>query len=291
MTTRIFVVIATVGRPEVVGRTVAWLDRQTRCADGVVVASVTPNDVTGLDALPNPPEVVFSGKGLCTQRNRALEHLTGRADIIVFFDDDFVPAHDYLAQIEAEFAADPNLVGATGRLIADGIHNQGYSFDEAVALVEADTPPDPRGERPTEALYGCNMTIRIAAADGLRFDEALPLYGWLEDIDFTYRLSQRGRLVRSQRYAGVHMGVKGGRTSGRKLGYSQIANPSYLLAKHSVPPSLAFRLMRQNLVSNVVRSLRPEPHIDRRGRLAGNLLAIVDLVRGRADPRRILDMR
>jgi hypothetical protein len=135
------------------------------------------------------------------------------------------------------------------------------------------------------------MTIRVAAAEDLRFDEALPLYGWLEDIDFTYRLGQRGRLTRSQRYAGVHMGVKGGRTSGRKLGYSQISNPAYLLAKKSVPPRLAWRLMRQNLLSNVVRSLRPEPHIDRRGRLMGNLAAIADVLRGRADPRRILDMR
>lgn len=288
---RLFVVIATIGRPEVVCDTVTWLERQTRRADGVVVASVSPKDVAGLDTLPNPPEIVFSGKGLCTQRNRALDALAGRADLIVFFDDDFVPAHDYLAEIEADFLRDPHLVGATGRLIADGIHNEGYTFSEAVRLVEEDRSPSVPTDCPIESLYGCNMTIRLVAAEGLRFDEALPLYGWLEDVDFTYRLRQRGRLTRSQRYAGVHMGVKGGRTSGRKLGYSQIANPTYLLKKKTVPPSLAWQLMGQNLLSNVVRSLRPEQHIDRRGRLMGNLAAIADLMRRRVDPRRILDMR
>ena len=28
-----------------------------------------------------------------------------------------------------------------------------------------------------------------------RFDEALPLYGWQEDIDFTTQIGRRGRLV------------------------------------------------------------------------------------------------
>jgi hypothetical protein len=39
-----------------------------------------------------------------------------------------------------------------------------------------------------------------------------------------------------------------------------------------------------------VKSLRSEPWIDRRGRLKGNLLAMFDVLRGRSDPRRILDL-
>lgn len=52
-------------------------------------------------------------------------------------------------------------------------------------------------------------------------------------------------------------------------------------------PGLGRRLLTQNLLSNLARSVRPEPHIDRRGRLLGNALALADLVRGRIDPRRI----
>ena len=37
-------------------------------------------------------------------------------------------------------------------------------------------------------------------------------------------------------------------------------------------------------------SLRPEPWIDRRGRLAGNLRALRDLVTGRLAPGRILEL-
>jgi hypothetical protein len=38
-----------------------------------------------------------------------------------------------------------------------------------------------------------------------------------------------------------------------------------------------------------VRSLFPEPWIDRKGRLKGNLIALADIVLGRISPRRIID--
>jgi hypothetical protein len=41
---------------------------------------------------------------------------------------------------------------------------------------------------------------------------------------------------------------------------------------------------------NLVRSVWPEPYIDRRGRLRGNILALRDLVRGGMIPERILEL-
>lgn len=285
--TRIFIAVATIGRPETLASVVRHLQKQSRPADGIIVSAVSEQDVQGLDRSQNV-ETIFGSAGLCRQRNRALSALHGRADLIVFFDDDFVPHRDYLRSLEARFEAEPDLAGATGLVIADGIHGVGIPFEEATRLADTFHVATEPSERPIEALYGCNMAIRTAACEGLKFDERLPLYGWLEDIDFTYRLSARGRLVKSAAFAGVHMGVKGGRTSGRRLGYSQIANPVYLLRKGSIPRHLAYRLMRQNLASNLVRSIRPEPRIDRIGRLKGNLLALADVARGRVDPERVL---
>lgn len=287
--TRIFVAIATVGRPETLARVVQYLGKQSRPADGILVSAVSEKDVQNLDQSSNI-EVVFGLAGSSRQRNRALSLLTGRADLIVFLDDDFVPHRDYLRSLEIRFGSEPEIVGATGLLIADGIHGTGIEFDDAVQLAENfRIAPEPT-ERSIEALYGCNMTVRASACEGLEFDERLPLYGWLEDIDFTYRLSARGSLVKNSSLAGVHMGVKRGRTSGRRFGYSQIANPVYLLRKGSIPRHLAFRLMRQNLASNMIRIFKPEPSIDRLGRLKGNLLALADVVRGRVDPERVLKL-
>ncbi|MEJ2458066.1 MAG: glycosyltransferase family 2 protein [Novosphingobium sp.] len=287
---RIFVVIATVGRAELVRRTVDMLADQTRPADGIVIASVTPQDVAGVEQARGAPEILFSEKGLCRQRNRALAALEERADVIVYFDDDFIPARDYLAQIDELFAVYPDLVGITGDLLADGIRTGGLSIEQAqeiIARAPVRFPPvlTERGE-----LYGCNMAIRLAAARGLRFDENLPLYGWQEDVDFTNRLGRRGRMIASSSVTGVHLGVSGGRTSGKRLGYSQIANIVYLKRKGTIRPAFGNRLATKNLLANALGSVRPEPRIDRRGRLAGNMLAMIDCLRGRVDPRRILEM-
>ncbi len=134
------------------------------------------------------------------------------------------------------------------------------------------------------------MAINLGKAEGLRFDERLPLYGWQEDIDFTVQLSRRGMLQSTPALTGIHMGVRGARQPGRKLGYSQVANIVYLSRKGTMQPGLGRRLLFQNLCANLVRSAWPEHGIDRRGRLFGNAMAIADWARGRIDPERVLQL-
>lgn len=287
---RIAVIIASTGRPDLLARKVGLLTRQTRRPDRVIVSVVSPNDVVRF-AAPEAlqVEVIFGDRGLPRQRNAGLRQLDGRADALVFFDDDFVPAFDYLERLEQVFTSRPGVVGATGKLIADGIGSAGWSFNEGVDMVSGHCSPQVIQERPLPALYGCNLCVRMSAAEGIWFDEALPLYGWQEDVDYSYQLGQRGTLVYTNLLTGVHLGTKGGRTSGLRLGYSQIANPVYLLRKRTIPPRLAWRLMSRNLVANIARSAFPEPHVDRFGRLRGNAQALVDLARGLSHPERILD--
>lgn len=290
MQLKIMVAIATVGRSDLTRRTVDLLADQTRPPDAIVVVGASQADVKGVDSVRSHPQVEVARRGLCCQRNAALKVARSRADILVFLDDDFIAAPDFLSNIETLFAEHDDVVGITGELLADGIHHQGYTIEQAVEIIhERATNRDP-AIRPRQALYGCNMALRLSAAEGLVFDEALPLYGWQEDIDFTYQLGQRGRLISTGLVTGVHMGVKGGRTSGKRVGYSQVANIVYLWRKGTMQPGLGERLMRQNLLSNLARSLRPEPHIDRRGRLWGNLIALKDLATGRIDPRKIETM-
>jgi glycosyltransferase involved in cell wall biosynthesis len=284
---RIHAVIATTGRAEIVKRVVLRLGEQSRPPDGILVVGAAPDDIAGLAGTLPSLETKLSRKGLCRQRNAALDHLDGRSDVVVFFDDDFVPAGDFLARLEALLQQQPEVVGATGVLVADGAHTQPIGFDAAVSeLDDAGSRPAP-AERDCRSLYGCNMAIRLSAAKGLRFDEKLPLYGWLEDVDFTHQLSWRGRLVRTSQLTGIHMGARSGKTSGMRLGYSQIANVVYLWRKGTMRSWLGERMLFQNIVSNVVRSIWPEPDIDRRGRLRGNLLALRDLLNGTIDPERI----
>jgi GT2 family glycosyltransferase len=286
----IHVVIATAGRPEIVARTVSLLAGQSRRADRVLVIGASPADVASVRPVgPDLSVHVAPARGLCAQRNHGLRLSEGEADLVVFLDDDFVAADDFLASVEALFTRHADIVGATGRVIADGVTGTGFTVDEGLAMVRSDRPGLPE-ERPRVSLYGCNMVIRMSAAAGMSFDEELPLYGWQEDVDFTYRLARRGRLVWHSSLRGVHLGVKGGRTAGVRLGYSQVANILYLRAKGTIPRKAGWRLMLGNVAMNVARSLWSEPHIDRRGRLKGNLLAVYEFLRGRMHPKRILQL-
>jgi hypothetical protein len=135
------------------------------------------------------------------------------------------------------------------------------------------------------------MAFRSSAIGSHRFDEALPLYGWQEDIDFAASVSRHGgRLVKTDAFVGVHRGVRSGRTSGKRFGYSQMVNPVYLCRKRTMKRSYAARIMTQNFLANVRGLVRPEPWIDRRGRLFGNLLGLADLVQLRIDPMRVLHL-
>ena len=44
--------------------------------------------------------------------------------------------------------------------------------------------------RPTDSAYGCNMVVRYSTARKVRFDETLPLYAWLEDRDYSHRVTK-----------------------------------------------------------------------------------------------------
>jgi hypothetical protein len=134
------------------------------------------------------------------------------------------------------------------------------------------------------------MAYRSAMIAGERFDEALPLYGWQEDIDFAARMRKHGRTVKTNAFVGVHRGVKGGRGSGVRLGYSQIANPLYLVRKRTLRPKTARRMIWRQFAVNHIRALRPEPWVDRLGRARGNWLAIFDALRGKLHPMRMLEL-
>ncbi|MEL6569453.1 MAG: glycosyltransferase family 2 protein [Pseudomonadota bacterium] len=299
---RLAVVICTIGRPECVQPMLGYLRGQTRRPDRIVFA-VTRSEDVGIDpggeaTLGSDVEVVYGPKGLPKQRNVGLDAVSGAYDLLVFFDDDYVPSRNALAGIEAAFDLWPDVNGMTGDLIADGIHGAGFTAAQAekmVATYDSHTKTPTEGRVPVvirdglAGLYGCNMAYRVSALGSARFDEALPLYGWQEDIDFAAQIP--GGRIKTDAFAGVHRGAKSGReTAGRRLGYSQLANTWYLVRKGTMKPRFALRLGVRNFAANHIKMLRPEPWVDRKGRARGNWLALWDIMRGRADPGRILDL-
>ena len=290
---RIAIGIATAGRPQLLPVVLAEASRQSHRPDRIIVCAPGPNDVGDLASTAGiEVEIIIGPRGLTRQRNAILER-TDDIEVVVFFDDDFLPEPEYLEIVNQVFTCHHDIAMATGTLIADGILGPGFSVAEGRARVAsaAAIGGDPAAMHDVANAYGCNMAVRVAAANSprCRFDDKLPLYGWLEDVDFSGQVAQSGRIVRLAAARGVHLGIKQGRQSGVRLGYSQIANPIYLSRKGTCPWSRSVRLMSRNLAANFLRSIKPEPYVDRLGRVAGNLRAFCDLLTGRLAPDRILD--
>lgn len=294
---KIYIGIATAGRAEILAETLREISRQTRLPDGVVICPAAEADFDAAQAskLPFPVFLAKGKRGLTAQRNAILDFVIARVcAVIVFLDDDFFPLPSFLAEVERCFTSESSVVAASGWVFADGINGPGFSVAEArAALASFKMPSDLAPLADQCNAYGCNMVLRLAPirAHGLRFDENLPLYGWLEDVDFCRRLAAYGRVVRDSHLIGVHLGVKRGRTSGLRFGYSQVANPFYLWRKGSLQRDHAMSQIGRNLLANFGSLIRREPWVDRRGRALGNMLAVLDLFRGRLDPRRILELR
>lgn len=288
--------IATAGRREQLSRTLLQLSEQVRGPDQVLVCPASPDDYDPSVEAQLPfaiARVTAPRRGSCAQRNAILDSVTGM-DLIVFLDDDFYPSANYLAVIEHLFHVRRDVAASTNWPTLDGATGPGVTHEEALLALEEmpSGSPEELELNDTYGTYGCNMTFRLADVNelDLRFDETLPLYGWLEDIDFSRQLARRGRIVGCAQLRGVHLGTKRGRQSGVRIGYSQLANPYYLVRKGSVDIGYASRQAFRNVAKNIWRASRPEPWIDRRGRLYGNLLAVGDWFKGRLAPGRVRDL-
>lgn len=188
------------------------------------------------------------------------------------------------------------LVGLTGHVLADGISTE-------FGIPEQDAPQYLCGAKPAErhwsntpqtrlidGLYGCNMAFRGTVLSEQRFDEQLPLYGWQEDYDFANRARRYGVLAIVPACNGVHLGASSGRTSGLRFGYSQIANPIYLVRKGTMPWRKAGQLISRNIIANLTKTVLGVRIKDFPGRLRGNLRALLHLSMGKLSPLRVLEL-
>lgn len=283
--------IPSCGRKDILAAVLPLISRQTRQPDEIYVCLSSPEDMdpSCTEGLAVRVIVIISERGSCRQRNRILA--AAKSDVILFLDDDFLMAPSYVEEVGRLFAENEDVVVATGTLVADGIIGPGISVDGGLELIEADRRLQRSAQdfRPIYNAYGCNMAVRTGPIRdaALTFDENLPLYGWLEDVDFSRMAASLGRVVQSGNLIGVHLGTKKARTPGIKFGYSQIANPIYLIRKDTMSVRHAGVQIVRNLIANVVKVWKPEPWVDRRGRLRGNARAVLDLLAGRLAPKNV----
>ena len=293
----IAVVIATAGRPDAARDIIATLE-DSRVPDFIgFLSAPDSSDVPDMQ-IPGNWTVCTGVRGASSQRNKALEMIPETVSYVFFFDDDSVPRHDYISNMIDVFDSRPEVVAATGRVVLDGAAaGTEFSLEQCErALLESLESPKSADAKPVKivsSLYGCNFCVRWQSTSDLRFDEDLPLYSWLEDLDYAKRALPRGPLLQVESAVVAHRGSNtGGRTSHRRFGYSQIANPLHLRKKRSLSAAQTIREMARPAMKNLALALVPSSRFaSRRARLFGNLLAARHAMVGRAHPLRMLSIQ
>jgi GT2 family glycosyltransferase len=290
------IIIATKGRPQVLRETLESVRRQTLAAAHIYVSVTSLEDVPadisveGVDILVGPP-------GGSAQRNTAIRQVPSDVAYVAFFDDDMQLHPTYLENAVSFLEKNADVVAISGIMLADG----NISRQAALALLERDTnwmrDSSLRDNGPHHILYACNAVVRAGPLRETLFDENLPLYSFGEDYELSLRLKEFGRVGRLSNAVGVHLQAQSARISGRRYGYAVIANNWYFLQKgvcHLAAPWSYIRFILVGVLRpfwiNLGRALSGQLQRDPWGQLQGNLLAVVDIIRGRSSPHRILDL-
>ena len=134
---RVAVLIATKGRPQAAAQLIRLLEEQSLAPSIVVVSATAASDIEAQLPTALNVEYIFGLAGLTAQRNRALQRIRTRADVAVFFDDDFAPAGNWIEQCAHLFASESCIAGANGIVIRDGAKTPPISWEEARQAIAA----------------------------------------------------------------------------------------------------------------------------------------------------------
>jgi glycosyltransferase involved in cell wall biosynthesis len=230
-TVTLSVVICTKDRPQMLGTCLQSLRHQTRRPEEIVVvdASATPaRDV--VDRLAENMRgcrvaLRTSAPGLPRQRNLGARATTG--SVVVYLDDDVVLDTGYLAAVARVYEDDcsTQIGGVGGAQVPDPTPREPFLRRVACRLFLLDTYGrgvvkrsgcadhvfSPRSTMEVESLSGCNMAYRREVLDALSFDERLDGYALGEDLQFSYRVSRRWKLVLTPEARLDHRHAGGGR--------------------------------------------------------------------------------
>jgi glycosyltransferase involved in cell wall biosynthesis len=88
---------------------------------------------------------------------------------------------------------------------------------------------------PVEWMTGFRMSFRTEVIRKVKFDETFSRYSLFEDIDASFGAWRYGWVVGARKARIFHYRSPEQRDHGRRLGFEQVINKAYLVAKHAPP--------------------------------------------------------
>lgn len=260
-----------------------------RCLDSITVQTLLPNQVIVVDAGSSDVgqadvlkrfKLRFSNliymrteAGLTRQRNVGVK--ISKGDVVFFFDDDVVIEKDYIEQIVREFEEDEkeSVGGIMGRIInhrREKPRNPNIKRPYIRFLFFMPMNGDGRFRLagfPTyihgfpdkidiQFLSGCCSAYRRKVLNEFKFDEHLVGYCYMEDVDFSCRVSRKYRNVYLPSARLVHYPSSQSRTSEMKKKEMLIKNYYYLFRKNFPQTPLHITAFWLSLVGWLIEMVR-----------------------------------
>lgn len=172
--------------------------------------------------------------GLTRQRNAAIDQLEAATEYVLFLDDDVIIGAEYVAAIERVFHKDDvsEIAGVGGTIQNPPLRRN--SLLRRVFLLDSKRggkvlpsgvnvqPFDVKELTPVDWLSGCTMSFRRCIFNEFQFDSTMQDYSLGEDVDFTFRLSRRYRLLITPEAQIWHLQAESGRDDAMRYARRQI---------------------------------------------------------------------
>jgi len=245
----ISLVICTRNRPKDMESLLKSVQTQTWPLFSLVVVDSSDDNKTEIQlkafqsVVPYPVLYIKSKPGLTYQRNQGIQ--TAEADILVFTDDDTVLESDFIEKLREPYL-NPEVMGVGGNITTERIHSHVQMFMRKFFLMSHGNGDGTLRRSglpalqwisnrdhiaPTQILPGV-CSYRKIVFDQFRFDEHLSGYGYMEDIDFSYRVSRRHLLIYTPFAKLAHYHSPAGRERQRAIFAMMIYNQWYLTKKN-----------------------------------------------------------
>lgn len=206
--TKIACIICTKDRPIDLAKILGSMVDGTRKPDQLIIVDGSDEpvkDVVDKFAELNPLYLTVRPPGLAKQRNVGIKNLQADMDWVGFLDDDLVLEEHCLKSLEEFVENKPDVYG-----VGLVINNQpSFSYHPYRSIFLTDIEPGgiitksacPSAIRPVKSdlqvewLYGGATFWRQKTFSEFSFDEWFSGVGYMEDVDFSYRVSRKHRLV------------------------------------------------------------------------------------------------
>ncbi len=258
---RVSIIICTRNRKEILLRICRSIVPQTYTNYEIVIVDssdknkITREDLENIFGKTTMMNIIYSEPGLTKQRNIGIKAAQG--DLFFFFDDDLILEDGFLYEMVLVFKDNKQYFGGMGAMsdIKDAsFKTKVFNLILRFFLLrhiygngkfqKSGFPGFPHGRKEfleTEILSGGITAYRKEVFDTLKFDEHFAAYSYMEDVDFSRRVSKKYKLFYNPKARAEHRHAEGGRGNYFENRRMYIYNHRYIFEKN-FPQNISTKL-------------------------------------------------